>query len=380
MQRVVIIPARGGSVGIPRKNLQRLWGRPLVGLAVETCKAAAGVDRVIVSTDDEEIAQAALAHGAEVVRRPAELSGGTASSESALLHALSVLDPRPDLVAFVQCTAPFLVPQDVEQAFSLLDQGYDCAFAAAPVHPFLWTIPADGDAVGINHDRRTRPRRQDMAPQYQEAGSVYVFRAQGFLAHRHRFFGRVGIVPIPASRLLDIDTPEDLALARRHGRPWQPAMDLRAIAFDFDGVLTDDLVQVDEHGQESVRCSRADGMGIERLRRQGVPMVVLSREDNPVVTRRCQKLGLPVHQGLRDKTAALRDWVAGLGLDLSQVAYVGNDINDLPAMRLVGWPVAPADAHPRVLDLARVVLTRRGGRGAVRELAELILPPEALDA
>jgi YrbI family 3-deoxy-D-manno-octulosonate 8-phosphate phosphatase len=145
------------------------------------------------------------------------------------------------------------------------------------------------------------------------------------------------------------------------------------VATDFDGVHTDDRVLVDQHAVEAVRVSRGDGLGVSLLRQAGVPFVIVSKERNPVVAARATKLGVDVLQGVDDKACALAAWLDGRGLDARQVAYVGNDVNDLPVMASVGWPIAVADAHPEVLRAARLVLTRAGGRGAVREVCDLVL-------
>ena len=148
---------------------------------------------------------------------------------------------------------------------------------------------------------------------------------------------------------------------------------IRLLALDFDGVLTDDRVIVGQDGYESVICSRADGMGIALLRRAGVEVVILSTEPNPVVTARGNKLGVPVFQGLPDKGRALAEVVNQRGLDLAEVVFVGNDVNDLDCLKMAGCGVVPADAHPAAAARADIVLTRPGGHGAVRELADLIL-------
>lgn len=146
-----------------------------------------------------------------------------------------------------------------------------------------------------------------------------------------------------------------------------------ALVLDFDGVLTDNRVFVTEDGREAVVCDRSDGLGLEQLRLAGVPILVLSKERNPVVAARCRKLQIPVIQGLDHKRQALEHFAAEAGIPLSEVVYVGNDVNDLPCFEVVGLAVAVADAHHTVRDAAHVVLNRAGGRGAVRELTDRIL-------
>ena len=148
---------------------------------------------------------------------------------------------------------------------------------------------------------------------------------------------------------------------------------IMGIAFDFDGVFTDNRVYVMQNGEEAVVCDRSDGMGIAMLQKAGMPMVVISTERNPVVSVRCEKLQLDVRQGVDDKLPALTDWAVGQGLTVDQIAFVGNDINDVDCLRGAGLGVVVADAYPVAADVAELQLTREGGRGAVREFADQIL-------
>ncbi len=148
---------------------------------------------------------------------------------------------------------------------------------------------------------------------------------------------------------------------------------VRLLALDFDGVLTDDRVLVGADGAEFVFCSRSDGMGIARLKASGVPVVILSSETHPVVAARAQKLGVPVEQGLADKAEALAKVAERYNVALYDVAFVGNDINDVECLKRVGLAAVPADARPEARACAHHVLGNEGGRGAVRELCEAIL-------
>lgn len=146
-----------------------------------------------------------------------------------------------------------------------------------------------------------------------------------------------------------------------------------ALVMDFDGVLTDNRVAVDQHGTESVWCHRGDGLGLELLRRAGVRLLVISKERNPVVQARCDKLQIQCLQGVDDKLTALRAWAREHDFAASELVYVGNDVNDLECMGWVGCAVAVQDSHQDVLTAAHVVLDCEGGKGAVRELCEMIL-------
>ncbi len=376
----VVIPARGGSKGIPHKNLRPVGGDPLVSRAVRNALAADGVDAVVVSTDDPDIAAAARATGAAVVERPARIAGDTASSESAVLHALEVLAAeghQPEVVVLIQATSPFIAPSDLGAAIAAVRENEcDVAFSVTAAHDHLWRLGPTGP-VGVNHDDSVRLRRQDREPEYRETGAFYVMRRSGFVGRRHRFFGRLQMIPVPPLDGFEIDTASDLVLAEALHAVRPGTVDLpipaRAVVTDFDGVHTDDRVRVDQHGVESVEVNRSDGMGVAMLRRAGVPMLVLSSETNPVVQARADKLGVPAVTGCSDKLTALRQWSASIGVDLVDIAFLGNDVNDVACLQSVGWPVVPADAHPAARAVARQVLRRPGGRGVVRELADRVL-------
>jgi len=382
---LAIIPARGGSKGIPRKNVLPLAGKPLIAHSIDAAKASRFVTRVVVSTDDAEIAEVSRRFGADIVIRPPEIASDTSPSEQALLHVLDALERdegyRPDLVVFLQCTSPLTAPEDIDGTITALTEaGADSALAVIPFHYFLWKRDGEGQACGVNHEKSVRLMRQQREPEFLETGAVYVMRTAGFRASKHRFFGRTVLHETPVERRLEIDEPEDFMIAverltslrRSRRQQFLPNL-VEALALDFDGVFTDDRVFVDQDGRETVVCSRSDGMGIEMLMKLGLPMVVISKEQNRVVAARCRKLGIAYHHGIEAKLDLLRQWLVDQAIDPAHTIYMGNDINDLECMRHVGCAVAPRDAHPAALNAADLVLTSDGGRGALRELAELIV-------
>ncbi|MDT0573856.1 N-acylneuraminate cytidylyltransferase [Streptomyces sp. DSM 3412] len=421
---LAVIPARGGSKGVPAKNLAPVGGVPLVARAVRECLAARLVTDVVVSTDDHAIAAAARESGAEVVLRPAAIAGDTATSEAAVLHALDVHESRHgapvDVVLLVQCTSPFILREDIDGvARAVVEHGADTSLTVAPFHGFIWRDTADeftdgeartatgpealspgtaaeagqdfapvGDAptaggYGVNHDKAFRPRRQDRPQDLLETGAAYAMDAAGLRKHQHRFFGRTELVRTDPARVLEIDDPHDLARAQAlaplfdANRPGAlPTYDdIDAVVLDFDGTQTDDRVLIDSDGREFVSVHRGDGLGIAALRRSGLKMLILSTEQNPVVAARARKLQIPVLHGIDRKDLALKQWCEEQGIAPERVLYVGNDVNDLPCFALVGWPVAVGSAHDVVRGAARAVTTVPGGEGAIREIAGWILGP-----
>jgi N-acylneuraminate cytidylyltransferase len=379
---IAIIPARAGSKRIRLKNLLPVAGLPLVAHSIGHAIRATSISATYVSTDDEGIAAVASAHGAEVIERPAELSSDQATSESALLH---VLDTRrkaglddPDLVVFLQCTSPVRAEDDIDRAVAqLLAEKADSLFSATESRWLLWGRQ-NGQPVAINYDSDRREREQDMAEQWRENGSLFVFKPSLLREHGNRLGGKIAIFPMDYWSSFQLDSHEDARLLewilteiRPVSRPWPTRVDL--VVFDFDGVMTDNAALVNGAGDESVRVDRGDGLGVAQLRDAGLSMIVLSTEEHPVVAARCRKLGLEFRQGLPDKAAVLAELLEERGIAAEHVIYVGNDVNDLGCFEIAGFPVAVADAHASVLARAARVLRRPGGDGAVRELCDLLL-------
>ena len=381
---LALIPARGGSKGIPGKNLAPVGGKPLLVHSLEQARATSVIDKVVVSTDDDDIARCAVEHGAEVVRRPAELASDEAASETALTHALDELKAsqgyEPDLVVFLQATSPLRASDDIAKAIQELDrQDADSLFSACVVHGFVWRRQGE-QLESLTYDSRNRPRRQDIGEDLLENGSIYIFKPRVLRRHGNRLGGKIAVYPMDPLHSFQIDEPADLVLHERLlalsgvEREVPDLSQIRLLVLDFDGVLTDNRVIVHQDGSEAVTCDRGDGLGIERLRAAGrVEVVVLSKETNPVVAARCRKLKVPCAHGHDDKLPQLEVMAAERGLDASRVAYVGNDVNDLEAMAWCGVAIAVADAYPPVLAAADLVTHWPGGHGAVREVCDLLL-------
>jgi N-acylneuraminate cytidylyltransferase len=380
---IAIVPARGGSKRIPAKNLLSIAGEPLLSHSLRHAREAGGLSEVWVSTDDEQIAAVATAGGARVAPRPAPLADDRATSEAALLHTLDYRRglglEDPDLVVFLQATSPIRRAGDIDRAIETLRrEGADSLFSACENNRLIWAMTADGPQ-SLTYDYHRRQREQDMPRQFRENGSIYVFRPEVLRTGGNRLGGRMAVYEMDYWSSFQIDTPEhvelcDWIMRRPEFRPpvaWPARVAL--VIFDFDGVMTDNGVWVDEDGREQARCNRGDGWGIGRLASAGVPMVIVSTEPRSIAAARAAKLRIPCHHNVSDKGAFLRQLFAADGIDPAEVIYVGNDVNDLPAMTLVGFPVAVADAHPAVLRVARLVLEQRGGHGAVRELCDRLL-------
>ena len=145
------------------------------------------------------------------------------------------------------------------------------------------------------------------------------------------------------------------------------------IVYDFDGVMTNNKVYVDENGNEMVLVNRSDGLGVKEIKKLGIKQVIISTEKNPIVAQRAKKIDIPFLQGIDNKKEALINYCQGNNIDLEKVAYVGNDINDKEAMGIVGIAFCPADAHENIITISDYIFKTKGGNGVIRELLDLIL-------
>jgi len=397
---LAVVPARGNSKSIPRKNIRPLGGVPLIAYSIAAGLQSRAVTRTIVSTDDEEIAAVARQYGAETpFMRPEEFSRDETLDFPVFKHALEWLavheDYHPDVLIQLRPTSPFRPPELLDQAVQLLldHPQADSVRGVVPSgqNPYkMWSVNPDGSmspiltVAGVKEAFNTP--RQQLPDTYWQTGHVDAIRPRAIL-EKHSMSGDV-ILPlfIDPAFSVDIDTLLDWQRAetsimegrRKIVAPAQgqrpcPAGP-RLLILDFDGVMTDDRVWVDQDGREMVAASRADGLGLERLRKlTGVQVLVMSKETNPVVAARCAKLKLDVLQNVGDKVSALNKLFLERGLNAEDVIYVGNDLNDLPCFPLVGFAAAPADAFPAVRQSADLVLQNPGGFGAVRELCELLI-------
>ncbi len=401
MNILAIIPARGGSKGIPRKNIRNFSGYPLIAWSIAAARQSGLVTRVIVSTDDEEIAAVARAWGAETpFLRPAEFAQDKTTDLPVFEHALRWLSEKenyhPDVVIQLRPTSPIRPRDCVDGAIRTLlaHDDADCVRGIVPAgqNPHkMWRLPEDGSGPmrsllavpGI--DEPYNAPRQVLPPVYWQTGHIDAIRPRAILQKGSMSGDVIYPLIIDPKFTVDLDNLNDWVRAEwlvafggldfvSPGPAKRPMPDrIEMLVMDFDGVITDNRVWTDQDGRESVASDRSDSYGLMLLRNAGVQTQVISKEINPVVASRCQKIQVPFLQGIEDKATALQALLAQKGIDPAAAVFLGNDVNDLPCAPHVGWFVAVADSHPEVLRQSDFVLTQNGGRGAVRELCDMIL-------
>jgi N-acylneuraminate cytidylyltransferase len=398
---LAIIPARGGSKGIPRKNIRNFAGYPLIAFSIEAAKKAKSVSRVIVSTDDEEIAAVAREYGAETpFIRPAKYAQDQTTDLPVFQQALEWLkkneDYEPDIVVQLRPTSPIRPIACVDEAVQKLIDHPEAdsvrGVVAAKQNPFkMWRIDeklgtmkplltVEGIPEAFNAPRQILP------PVYWQTGHIDAIRTSTILEKGSMSGTTIVPLVIDPAFTVDIDSIFDwqqaewlvmnggLELVDLANQRRKLPEKIELLVMDFDGVLTDNRVWVDEEGHERIAASRSDSFGLSLLRRKtNIQALVLSRETNPVVAARCEKLDLPFLQGIKEKDVALKAVAAAKKINLENIIYMGNDVNDLPCFPLVACAIAPADAEKEILRAADIILTKYGGHGAVRELCDMLL-------
>jgi N-acylneuraminate cytidylyltransferase len=393
---LALIPARGGSKGLPRKNIKSLGWYPLIGYSIAAALNAKLVNRTVVTTDDPEIGDLAREYGAEVpFIRPAEFAQDDTRDLTVFQHALKWFseqeDYHPVIVVQLRPTSPFRPPELIDEAIQILLNNTSATSVRGVVpsqqNPFkMWMIEPEGSMVPLLETEFEEPfnmPRQELPPTFWQTGHIDVIKTEtiikgsmsGQVVYAYQIDPRFSV---DLDNLLDWQRAEMRlkSLGSQIVMPPQKGIFPEVVSLvilDFDGVLTDDRVYVNQHGEETVAAHRGDGMGISQLKKAGIEVVILSKEKNPVVKARADKLGIPAYQGIDEKGKELQSLMADKGISSEQVVYLGNDINDLPCFPLVGLAAAVADAHPKVIERAQLVLSKNGGYGAVRELSDLIL-------
>lgn len=381
---VAVIPARGNSKSIPLKNIKHIGGKPLVYWVIEAALDAESIDEVYLATDSEAIRSCVAGFadrpGFHVIDRLPENATDTASTESVLLEFAEGRDF--ETLILIQATSPLLTSVDLDRGIRRYKSGdVDTVLSVVNQKRFIWEVdPATGNAHPVNYDYNNRPRRQKFDGYFVENGAFYITSRSRLLESKCRLSGRVGVVEMAAETYVELDEPEDWIAVDLYLRKREKTNALeklrraRLLVLDFDGVLTDDRVLVDQNGTEAVFCSRSDGMGLALLRKHtSLEVIIISAEQNPVVARRCDKLNVTYSQGCDDKMSLLENICEERGLSSEHVAYMGNDVNDLKCMRWAGFSIAPCDSHSDVLSCANLITVNRGGYGAFRELADLLI-------
>lgn len=377
------IPVRGGSKSIPLKNIKPFCGKPLVCWNIEALENCTEVDRIIVATDSDEIEKTVGKFNykkTKIYRRSKENASDTASTESVMLEYINASQMLDDeIFMLVQATSPLTQTEDFTVGLNMHFSGqYDSILTCVRNYRFFW----NSDGTSKNYDYKNRPRRQNFDGMLMENGAFYINTVANIKTSGNRLSGKIGIYEMPEYTAAEIDEPDDWIvlenLMRRHILNKQHrTKNIKLFLSDVDGTLTDGGMYYSESGDELKKFNTRDGMGFQILREKGIKTGIITSENTKIVENRAKKLKIDfLVQGKRNggKLEAVRQICDELGITLKEVAYIGDDINDIELLSEVGFAACPADACAEVKAVAGIqVMQKNGGDGCVRETIILLL-------
>lgn len=389
---VAFIPVRGGSKSIPLKNIKTICGRPLVYWTVKAACGCKYIDAVYVATDSDKIKETVEAFKTDedlslsvklhVIGRSAESASDTASTESAMLEFAWQYDF--DNIVLIQATSPLLTPEDLNGGFELFySNNTDSVLSVVRQYRFLWNKDSGGNVKPDNYDVFHRPRRQEFEGYLMENGAFYITSKNALMNSKNRVSGNIKAYEMCEESAFEIDEPSDWtiieALMKRNGMDHGGTKipEIKMFLTDCDGCLTDAGMYYSEFGDELKKFNTRDGMAFSILREKGIITGVVTGEDVELNRRRAKKLRLDIlESGCKDKAATVQKLCDEYKINLENVVYIGDDINDIDAMKIVGFCCCPSDAAPQVRAIADYVSKAKGGEGVIREIVDMIYKAE----
>ncbi|CDF80030.1 cytidylyltransferase family protein [Formosa agariphila KMM 3901] len=379
MKTVGFIPIRKGSKGIINKNKKKMVGRPLFCWVLKEA-IFSKLDEVYVFTDDTSVVRFIekeyhWTDKVHVIVRGSENADDLASTESAMIEFSKRIDFKFDVLCLLQATSPFTINIDINNCIDkIVEESYNSALTVVNSHRFIWN--SNGEPV--NYNMFKRPRRQDFDGLLIENGAVYCTTKKAFLESENRISGTIATVRMCEESLTEIDSSADWVIVEQlliqRLKEKRAPKRITHFVLDVDGVFTKGTISYTAEGEHTKTFDMRDGMGLEILRQDAVKVMVMTSEDSPLVAARMKKLNIEdVFLGVKDKYAFLADLREKRNLDLEEMAYIGDDVNDLANLCSVGWSFVPGNGTEHVKPYADILLKSNSGEGAIREACEWIL-------
>lgn len=379
MKKIALIPLRAGSKGIPGKNKKKLLGRPLFSWTLGEA-IFSNLDEIYIFTDDKDIMEYVnknytWTEKVKVMERSEESATDTASTEFGMIELAQRLDYNFDILCLLQATSPLTTRKDINKCLDKIEkENYDSALTVVNTMRFIWN--ENGESINYNYN--SRPRRQDFKGLLVENGAVYTTTREQFKKSGIRIGGNIAIVKMPEDTLTEIDEKEDWVIIEKlienrvskfkKGNPG-----IRLLVLDVDGVFTEGKVSTGCEKEISKDFSLIDGMGLEIIRGEGVEVIVMTSENSDIVKTRMNKLKLETYLGVKDKYSFLEKIRQEKGINRNEIAYIGDDINDLANICSVKWGIVPNNGVLENKLKADLILSSKGGNGAIREAVNFIL-------
>ena len=384
MKTIAFIPVRGGSKSIPLKNIKNFCGKPLVCWNIEALENCPLVDEIIIATDSDKIKEVILSQTykkTKIYNRSSENANDTASTESVMLEYINYAKlPTNYIFMLVQATSPLTESEHFLEALTIYKKSkYDSILTCVRNYRFYW----NPDGTSKNYDYMNRPRRQNFNGELMENGAFYINTVGNILSYKNRLGGKIGIYIMPEYTATEIDEPDEWiileklmykhVLSKRHLKNKM----IKLFLCDVDGTLTDGGMYYTEDGNEFKKFNTRDGMGIQLLREAGIKTGIITSENTKIVSNRAKKLDVDyLYQGKHhnSKLTIAKEICLQLGITLSEVAYIGDDVNCYELLSHVGFAACPADASDIIKEIIGIkVMKKKGGDGCVREFIDSIL-------
>ncbi len=381
MEKIVaFIPIRGGSKGIPNKNIKQLNNKPLVYWAIEAALECNKINDVYVSTDSSAIADKVNLiqnDRLHVINRSKETATDQATTESAMLEFAEHYEF--DKIMLIQATAPLLQTEDLDKAItSLADSKADSLLSVVRQKRFIWDSK-DTFAHPVNYDYMLRPRRQEFSGFCVENGAFYITSKNHLIKSGSRLSGNIILHEMPENTYYEIDEPDDWIiveqlLKKRITKYKEKTNKIKLFATDVDGVLTDAGMYYTNNGEELKKFNTKDGKGIELLRKNGIVTAIITSENTKIVENRAAKLKInALYQGVEDKLKIINKIRDKHNIKLDEICYIGDDLNDLEVLKAVGLSCCPNDAVDKIKNIVDFICEKKGGKGCVREVCDYLI-------
>lgn len=378
-ENIAFIPVRGGSKSIKFKNIKKINGRPLIYWVLDAVVECNSIDKVVVSTDSDEIRDTVNLYNSNkilIINRSDEVSTDFASTESVMLEFAENYAFKN--IILVQATSPLIDSHDLTQGLELYKNA-DSVLSVVNQKRFIWN--KQEYAQPLNYDYLNRPRRQDFQGFYVENGAFYITSKELLIKSKCRISGKISTYVMEEESYYEIDEPSDWIIVEKLLENKYGKVDLskkikkiRCLLVDCDGVLTNGAMYYTENGDEIKKFSTYDGMGFQLLKNHGIITGIITGEDRQLVKRRFEKLGLnELYMGVSDKLKILDEICKKNNLKYEEVAYIGDDLNDIPIIENVGFSCSVHNGISIIKSKVDYVTSKNGGEGAVREIADLIL-------
>lgn len=381
---IAFIPVRGGSKSIPFKNIRMIAGKPLVYWVAKAANECKDIDKVYIATDSDrikEVAESFRMDKVKVIERSAESASDTASTESVMLEFAKKYDF--DNIVLVQATSPLLTSDDLAGGFVEYNKpDTDSVLSVVRQKRFQWRIDKNELAAPVNYDIFRRPRRQEFDGFFVENGAFYITSKRALLESGNRISGNIRAFEMDETTYLELDELGDWRIIEQQLMDRYKLQDLHTVTIpeikmflsDCDGCLTDGGMYYSECGDELKKFNALDGMGFRLLKENGILTGIITGEKRELNLHRSTKLKLDIfEEAVQDKLEVVKRLCEKHGITMQNVAYVGDDINDLEVIKNVGFGCSVVNGIPKVKEVAKYVTTKAGGQGAVREVIELLL-------